>query len=71
MGGVSFIEVLILYELWAGERLALETAVPPQGVLSSELFRISLVGWVVSFLVVLAATIGGFHALVGNSVVMA
>ena len=28
MGGVSFIEVLILYELWAGERLALEAAVP-------------------------------------------
>ena len=28
MGGVSFIEVLMLYELWAGERLVLETAVP-------------------------------------------
>ena len=24
MGGVSFVEVLILYELWAGERLSLE-----------------------------------------------
>ena len=28
MGGVSFIEILILYELWAGERLVLETALP-------------------------------------------
>ena len=28
MGGVSFIEILMLYELWAGERLVLETAVP-------------------------------------------
>ena len=28
MGGVSFIEVLIVYELWAGERLVLETALP-------------------------------------------
>ena len=28
IGGVSFIEILILYELWAGERLVLETAVP-------------------------------------------
>ena len=28
MGGVSFIEVLFLYELWAGERLVLETSVP-------------------------------------------
>ena len=26
--GVSFVEVLILYELWAGERLDLEKAVP-------------------------------------------
>ena len=28
MGGVSFVEVLILHELWAGERLVLETALP-------------------------------------------
>ena len=28
VGGVSFVEVLILYELWAGERLDLEKAVP-------------------------------------------
>ena len=28
VGGVSFIEVLILYELWAGERLCLESAIP-------------------------------------------
>ena len=27
-GGVSFVEMLILYELWAGERLVLEKAVP-------------------------------------------
>ena len=27
-GGVSFVEILILYELWAGERLELEKAVP-------------------------------------------
>ena len=28
VGGVSFVEVLILYELWAGERVVLEKAVP-------------------------------------------
>ena len=28
MGGVSFVEILILYELWAAERLVLETALP-------------------------------------------
>ena len=28
VGGVSFVEVLILYELWAGERLVSEKAVP-------------------------------------------
>ena len=28
VGGVSFVELLILYELWAGERLCLENAVP-------------------------------------------
>ena len=28
MGGFSYAEVLILYELWAGERLVLETALP-------------------------------------------
>ena len=28
VGGVSFVEVLILYELWAGERPVLEKAVP-------------------------------------------
>ena len=28
VGGVSFVEMLILYELWAGERLSLEKAVP-------------------------------------------
>ena len=28
VGGVSFDEMLILYELWAGERLVLEKAVP-------------------------------------------
>ena len=28
VGGVSFVEVLILCELWAGERLVLEKAVP-------------------------------------------
>ena len=28
VGSVSFVEVLILYELWAGERLDLEKAVP-------------------------------------------
>ena len=28
VGGVSFVEILILYELWAGERLSLEKAVP-------------------------------------------
>ena len=28
VGGVSFVEVLILYELWAGERLVLEKAIP-------------------------------------------
>ena len=27
-GGVSFVEMLILFELWAGERLVLEKAVP-------------------------------------------
>ena len=28
VGGVSFVELLILYELWGGERLSLEKAVP-------------------------------------------
>ena len=28
VGGVSFVELLILYELWAGKRLSLEKAVP-------------------------------------------
>ena len=28
VGGISFVEVLILYELWAGERLVLEKAIP-------------------------------------------
>ena len=28
VGGVSFVEMLILYELWAGERLCLESATP-------------------------------------------
>ena len=28
VGGVSYVELLILYELWAGERLELEKAVP-------------------------------------------
>ena len=28
VGGVSFVEMLILYELWAGERLCLESAIP-------------------------------------------
>ena len=28
VGGVSYVELLILYELWAGERLKLEKAVP-------------------------------------------
>ena len=28
VGGVSYVEMLILYELWAGERLALEKAHP-------------------------------------------
>ena len=28
VGGVSYVELLILYELWAGERLDLEKAVP-------------------------------------------
>ena len=28
VGGVSYVELLILYELWAGERLSLEEAHP-------------------------------------------
>ena len=28
MGGVSYVELLIFYELWAGERLVSEKAVP-------------------------------------------
>ena len=28
VGGVSYVEILILYELWAGERLVLDKAVP-------------------------------------------
>ena len=28
MGGVSFVELLLVYELWAGERLGLEAALP-------------------------------------------
>ena len=29
MGGISYVELLIFYELWAGERLVLEKAHPP------------------------------------------
>ena len=28
VGGISYVELLILYELWAGERLSLEKAHP-------------------------------------------
>ena len=28
VGGVSYVELFILYELWAGERLSLEKATP-------------------------------------------
>ena len=28
VGGISYVELLILYELWAGERLSLEKATP-------------------------------------------
>ena len=28
VGGISYLELLILYELWAGERLSLEKAHP-------------------------------------------
>ena len=28
VGGISYVELLILYELWAGERLSLEKAQP-------------------------------------------
>ena len=28
VGGISYVELLILYELWAGERLSLEKAAP-------------------------------------------
>ena len=28
VGGISYVELLILYDLWAGERLSLEKAVP-------------------------------------------
>ena len=28
VGGISYVELPILYELWAGERLSLERAVP-------------------------------------------
>ena len=28
VGGISYVELLILYELWAGERLTLEKAHP-------------------------------------------
>ena len=31
VGGVSFVEMLILFELWAGERLCLEGAIPSIG----------------------------------------
>ena len=31
VGGVSYVELLILYVLWAGERLSLEKAVPQYG----------------------------------------
>ena len=27
VGGISYVELLILYEIWAGERLSLERAV--------------------------------------------
>ena len=30
VGGVSFVELLILYEQWAGERLCLGAAIPPK-----------------------------------------
>ena len=42
VGGISYLELLILYELWAGERLSLEKAHPrylrPERPISVSLF---------------------------------
>ena len=73
VGGVSYVELLILYELRAGERLSLEKAHPrylrPGRPISVCLFACCL-GWVGSYFVLLVLITGGFVILVRRSVVM-
>ena len=45
IGGVSYLELLILYELWAGERLVPETATPV-GRRAGRPILVSAVPWV-------------------------
>ena len=70
VGGVSFVELLILYELWAGERLVLEKAVPRRRVAQFQcrLFRLvqalifgALVGILVRCFVLLLVCLAVFE----------
>ena len=45
VGGVSFVEMLILYELWAGERLCLESAVPKHRRVGTSNFSVGCSFW--------------------------
>ena len=72
VGGVSNVELLILYELWAGERLELEKSVPRyRSRFLGALFRgaCCLVVLVVLFLVILVLITVGFGTLGGSGVV--
>ena len=40
VGGISYVELLILYELWAGERLSLEKAHPPLSSATASTFSV-------------------------------
>ena len=85
VGGISFVELLIFRELWAGERLSLEKAhlrylrpgrpisvsVFPFGPgIDIGLFVYCLVGFVGLFLALLGPIMVGFVILVGKGVVM-
>ena len=45
VGGVSFVELLILFELWAGERLVLEKAFHSLSTAWSSNFSVSCSVW--------------------------
>ena len=45
VGGVSYVELLIIYELWAGERLTLEKAHPRYLRLGASNFSVGCSVW--------------------------